>query len=610
VLQINGISKAYGDRELFSNVTFTLAPRERIGLVGRNGSGKSTLFRMLLGSEAPDTGSIICPKHYSVGHLAQHLVFTEPTILAEACLGLKPDERDQEYRAEIILTGLGFSLADFQRPPSAFSGGFQIRINLAKLLLSEPNLLLLDEPTNYLDIVSMRWLSTFLREWTGEMILISHDRTFMDSVTTHTMIIHRGQLRKMQGGTKKLYEQIKVDEEIYQKTKVNEDKKRQELEVFISRFRAQASKAALVQSKVKALERMGVKEELAREAELDFRFSTAAFEGKTLLEAKDISFGYSQETQLISELRLSIGRRDRIGIIGKNGKGKSTLLRLIAGELQPTTGAVATNQHTRIGYFGQTNISRLHPEMTVEEEVSQSNLALHRTNIRAICGTMMFEGDDALKKVKVLSGGEKSRVLLGKILAQPTNLLLLDEPTNHLDMESIEALIDSLKSYEGAVVIVTHSELILSELATRLVVFQEGYPRLFEHEYAYFLEQGGWGDGGEGEPSSHTAKNITSKADADKGERRLRGEFIQERSRVLKPLEQKVGQIEGRIEKNEQELKRVELDLASASSKGDAPNIGSLSLRFKQLQRSIEKDFDELTIVSTELEKKRNEFEE
>jgi ATP-binding cassette subfamily F protein 3 len=267
---------------------------------------------------------------------------------------------------------------------------------------------------------------------------------------------------------------------------------------------------------------------------------------------------------------------------------------------------VQLNQHTRIGYFGQTNISRLDPNLTVEDEVSHSNSALHRTKVRAICGTMMFEGDDALKKVKILSGGEKSRVLLGKILAQPTNLLLLDEPTNHLDMDSIEALIESLKNYEGAVIIVTHSELILREVATRLVVFQQDYPQVFEHEYAYFLEQGGWGDDGTEAPSAH--QNSSSKQDKD--DRRTRGEFIQERSRVLKPLTQKVEQLEARIQKNELELKQVETDLAKASSEGNSQSIGSLSLRYKQLQRAVEKDFDELEAASKVLEAKKKEFEE
>lgn len=494
MLQVSDLSKAYGDRVLFEDVTFSLTPGERVGIVGRNGSGKSTLFRLILDEEHPDSGRISMPRGYRVGHLAQHLSFSESTLLAEACLGLPPQSRDEEYRAEIILAGLGFAESDLQRAPAEFSGGYQIRINLAKLLLSEPNLLLLDEPTNYLDIISLRWLAAFLRDWEGEMMIISHDRLFMDSVTTHSMLIHRGAVRKMPGDTAKLYEQVLLDEEIFEKTRLNEAKKRRELENFINRFRAQASKASLVQSKVKALARMGEKEQLEEIESLDFRFCEEPIPGKQAADVRGVSFHYPQGNDLIRRLSLTIARNDRIGVIGKNGKGKSTLLRLLCGELAPTDGTISFSPNVRIGYFGQTNIARLNPRLTVEEEISAANPKLHRTKVRAICGTMMFSGDEALKKISVLSGGEKSRVLLGRLLALPTNLLLLDEPTNHLDMESIEALIESLKSYDGAIAIVTHSELILRELITRLVIFQGDAPALFNHDYEYFLEREGWAE--------------------------------------------------------------------------------------------------------------------
>jgi ATP-binding cassette, subfamily F, member 3 len=494
MLQVSKLTKSFGERTLFEDVSFSMIRGEKLGLVGRNGTGKSTLFKLILEDEHPEAGNITIPKGYRVGHLAQHLSFTQPTALEEACLGLPEHERDLEYKAEIILAGLGFVGDDIYKSPSEFSGGFQIRINLAKLLLSEPNLLLLDEPTNYLDILSMRWLTEFLKEWRDEMILISHDRLFMDSVTTHTMFIHRGAIRKVKGPTSKLYEQVEQDEIHYEKNRLTEEKKRKELEEFITRFRAQASKATLVQSKVKMLERMGQKEQLSDEIDLDFRFCEAPFEGKFMSEVKDLSFAYPNGSDLIGALSFSISKGDRIGIIGKNGKGKSTLLKLLAKELEPSSGIVSTSQNIRMGYFGQTNISRLNPRMTVEDEIWAVNPKMPRAQVRAICGTMMFSGDDGMKKISVLSGGEKSRVLIGKILAEPTNLLLLDEPTNHLDMQSIEALIESLKTYEGAVVIVTHSELILSELTTRLVVFQGDTPNFFPHDYSYFLDKHGWGD--------------------------------------------------------------------------------------------------------------------
>ena len=243
MIKIKQLSKAYFARELFTDVSLQMNAGDRLGLVGRNGHGKSTLFKLILGQEDPDSGEITIPRNYRIGHLEQHLRFTEPTILAEAALGLPEDESHSLYKAEAILFGLGFSAADLEKAPREFSGGFQIRINLAKLLVSEPNLLLLDEPTNYLDITSVRWIARFLASFNGELIVISHDRDFMDRVTTHTAVIHRQKIRKFEGGTAKAYAQIFLEDEIHEKTRANEDSKRAHAEAFINRFRAQASKA-------------------------------------------------------------------------------------------------------------------------------------------------------------------------------------------------------------------------------------------------------------------------------------------------------------------------------------------------------------------------------
>lgn len=593
MLQVSGLTKVYGDQLLFEDVTFGMVRGERLGLVGRNGSGKSTLFRLILGSDTPDDGTILLPRGYRVGHLAQHLHFTEGSILEEVCLGLPEEERDQEYRAEIILQGLGFAEADFAKPPAVFSGGFQIRLNLAKLLLSEPNLLLLDEPTNYLDIVSVRWLTAFLRAWKGELIIISHDRAFMDAVTTHTMLIHRGKVRKIAGGTEKLYAQVAVDEEVYEKTRQNEAKKRKELEEFITRFRAQASKAALVQSKIKALERMGEKEELAAISNLEFEFRTAPFEGKIMVEGQQLNFNYPQGPTLIKDLSLTVNKGDRIGIIGKNGKGKSTLLKLLAGEMPPISGSVGFNQHTRIGYFGQTNIDRLNQSYTVEEEIDHANPALGRTAVRSICGTMMFSGDDALKKISVLSGGEKSRVLLGKILALKTNLLLLDEPTNHLDMQSIDSLLGSLKNYQGAVLLVTHSELLLRELANKLVIFDGDSPRVLLHGYDYFLEQGGWGD----EQALSDSRAASEKKVRENTDRRSPQEMLARKARTL---DRKIAAAEEKITGLEAQQKACEAELESATVAQDMDKVGEVAVRLGEISQAIDETFSDLEKLSDE----------
>lgn len=592
MLKVNNLSKAYGSRVLFHGVSFSLAPGERVGLLGRNGSGKSTLFRIILGQEAADEGEVVLPRGYQSGHLEQHLHFSEASVLHEACLGLPPDERSQEYRAEIILSGLGFSDADMRRPPAEFSGGFQIRINLAKLLLSEPNLLLLDEPTNYLDIVSLRWLTQFLAAWRGELIIISHDRGFLDSVITHSMIIHRGNVKKIAGGTSKLANQLAQDEEIHERTRVNLEKKRKDLETFINRFRAQASKASLVQSKIKMLEKMPTFEELADLPTLDFSFCELPFAGKQMVDVRNISFHYPDGPALIEDLTLTIRPGDRIGIVGKNGKGKSTLLRLLAGELHPNSGSVSMSQNVALGYFGQTNISKLSPGRTVEQEIERANETLHRTKVRAICGTMMFSGDDALKKIEVLSGGERSRVLLGKILAQPTNVLLLDEPTNHLDMESVEALLESLEEYKGAVVIVTHSEEILRRLASRLVIFDHEAPRVFNHEYQYFLEKEGW----EEDEGMSRSQGVTLKGSNSAPKRQsLRGKDRRRLEREAKKAEQRVEELERDTEKLEQEL----LNLAQS---GDIDTLQSLSDELQKRKAEIEGAFAEFERLASVLE--------
>jgi len=579
VIKINGLSKSYFARELFSDVTLQMNAGERLGLVGRNGFGKTTLFRLILGQEEPDSGAITIPRNYRIGHLEQHLHFDQSTVLDEAALGLPQEEIHSIYKAEAILFGLGFSQEDLARSPREFSGGFQIRINLAKLLLSEPNLLLLDEPTNYLDITSVRWIARFLRNFKGELILISHDRDFMDSVTTHTAVIHRQKIRKFEGATEKAYEQILLEDEIHEKTRANEEKKRAQAEAFINRFRAQASKAKLVQSRIKMLERLPKLDELAEIESLDFEFRYSPFAAKTLLEVRGLAFGYAPDNLLFEELNFTVNARDRIGVIGNNGKGKSTLLNVLSGELQPLAGELRKHPDVKLGYFGQTNILRLDPKLTIEEEIQQANLGLTRTQVRNICGTMMFSGDLALKKTAVLSGGEKSRTLLGKILAHPSNLLFLDEPNNHLDMESIDALIESLQEFPGAFLMVTHNERILRALATKLIVFQRGKADVYDADYDEFLEKIGWQNeqdeaGNRSAPKKPTTRgNHNEKREAEKASRK-------EKARIAK--------IEAEIMKSEAALQKYNEELTLESQRNNLPQILELSKRISDVKQQIE----------------------
>lgn len=599
MLRIEDLCKSYGSQVLFEDASLTMVAGERLGLVGRNGFGKSTLFRMILGEVHEDAGSITLPKHYRIGHLAQHLHFTAPTILEEACLGLPPGEEYDHYKAERILFGLGFTEPDLQRAPAEFSGGFQVRLNLAKVLVSAPHLLLLDEPTNYLDIVSIRWMTRFLRAWPNELILISHDREFMDAVTTHTALIHRHTIRRVEGPTGKLYALVAQDEATYEKTRQNQEKQRKHAEAFITRFRAQAGKAAMVQSRVKMLEKMPQQEKLATIRNLDFQFHYAPFAAKTLMEISDVSFAFEPDAPLIAQFRCTIHAHDRIAVIGKNGKGKSTLLNLLAGELPPQTGTIRCHPNLQLGYFGQTNIDRLTPTSTVEEEIAHANRALTRTQVRTICGIMMFGGDHAEKKVTALSGGEKSRVMLGKILAAPANLLFLDEPTNHLDMHSIDALVDSIEQFPGASVIVTHSEAILRRVATRLIVFHRGGVELFPGTYDEFLETIGWEDeaaptGATSRPSTTTvapATPLPTPPQNKKMLRKQRADILAERARVVDPVKKEVADLEAKICALEAVVAQANATLLEASRTQQVDAFVASSKIVKDAQKAIDAHF-------------------
>ena len=610
MVQINNLAKSYGRQIIFENISFTLNPGDRIGLVGRNGHGKTTLFRMILGTEHPDSGTIRIPNNYRIGHLSQHLSFKEPTVLREACLGLQKSEdgRDESYKVKAILSGLGFPEDDLEKNPSSLSGGFQVRLNLAKVLASNPNLLLLDEPTNYLDILSIRWLTVFLRSWKNELIIITHDRNFMDSVTTHTMGIHRFRLKKIEGTTEKLYQQILQEEEIHEKTRVNDDKKRKETEEFINRFRVQANKAKAVQSRIKALSKKEKLEKLSDIKTLDFEFNARPFTGKRLLEAENLNFAFVAESiPLIQDLSLAVGKDDRIAIIGKNGKGKSTLLNLLAGEMAPLTGTVRHHPNMKLAYFGQTNINRLDHSKTVEEEIMDAHPDHSRAVARKICGAMMFPEDHALKKISVLSGGEKSRVLLGKLLVSPANLVLLDEPTNHLDMESIDSLIEAVDAFTGAVIIVTHSEMVLHAVARKLIVFDAGRVSVFEGTYQDFLDRVGWQSEGDlPAPRAVTETPSLNRKDI----RRMRAEIITERTRVLAPLQKKISDIEDSITLTEKQVEEDTKKMIEASVRSDGEAIKRLSQSMSEGKAEVDRLFEYLTVLTETFEAKTKEFEQ
>ena len=493
MLKVQDLSISFDGKQVFENLNFVVNDKEKVGLIGRNGCGKTTLFKILSGKIKDYEGEVSIPKGYKVGYLEQHLQFTQETVLEEACLALPEYKKEATWDAEKILTQLGFSEEDKQKSPQEFSGGWQIRLNLAKLLISEPNILLLDEPTNYLDIISIRWLKQFLKDYNGAIILITHDRTFMDEIIDHTIIIYRGSSIKITGNTQDMYDKIATDEETYEKSRINLNKKKEQIQKYIDRFRYKARLAGGVQSKIKMVEKMGEMEKLANIESLDFDFKYQEFTGNAnMVNVDNLFFGYDKDKPLIKDLSFKIQKGDKICVIGKNGKGKSTLLKILIGELQKDKGDLVINTKTKIGYFGQTNIDRLNLNNTIEEELRTVNISLSRTTILATAGKMLFSGVSAQKRISVLSGGEKSRVSLGKIILTPCNLLVLDEPTNHLDIESCEALCEAIENFKGASIIVSHNEYLLNNIANKLIVFDNDKIFLFEGNYQDFLKKIGW----------------------------------------------------------------------------------------------------------------------
>ncbi len=607
MVTIETIKKGYGANLLFDSASLQINRGEKVGFVGRNGHGKTTLLKMIIGDEEPDEGIIKAPKNYRTGYLSQKLEFSQKSVLDECRLGLLKHEKEHYWKAEKILAGLGFSEQDMHTSPDRFSGGYQIRLNLAKVLVSESDLLILDEPTNYLDITSIRWLIDFLCSWERELLLVTHDRSFMNKVVTHVAGVHRAKIRKVRGDTEKYYNKLVLDEEVYEKTRLNEEKRAKEIQTFITRFRAKARLANLVQSRVKALDRSKSKEKLEKIESLDFSFNNFEFKGKQVLNAENITFGYDKNKEpLIDNFSIIVNPGDRVAIIGKNGKGKTTLLKLLSEKLKIDSGNINYNPNVKMGYFEQTNINSLNNNFTIEQEIQNVYPDLQRQQVRNICGAMMFDGDKALKKVSVLSGGEKSRTMIGKLLVTPLNLLMLDEPDNHLDMETSDSFLIALDNFEGAVVLITHNEMFLNTLANRLIVFNNNTVYTFEGGYADFLLKEGFE---EEQNRVEVSKNDAYKV-SKREMRQKRSQLVAERSKVLKPIHLKIEKAEKKIGELENHLNNFNNEIINATKEQKGNKIGDLSVRIAETQNKIDVLYENLEEYFDELELEKISYEE
>ncbi len=589
MISVASVSKAYPGKVLFDDLSFTMSKGERLGLVGRNGCGKSTLLKIIVGELEPDSGQVVFPKGYRLGYLSQHLDFKKDTVLEECCEELEVYE---QYKAERILQGLGFTDEGLYQSPHSFSGGYQLRINLAKCILSEPDLLILDEPTNYLDLLSLRWLKDYLLNYSGEVILITHDQYFMDQVITHTLGIYQSEGKKIKGPSQKYYDQVHLEYEILVKSKANQEQKIKEMEKFVERFRAKASKATQAQSKMKAIEKIDVIELKESEQSLGFQFAYAPTPAKRLLKAENLSFGYNPGELLYQNLSFELTPSDRIAIVGQNGKGKTTLLRQMAQELKSNENEIWLHPQTKIGFYHQTNKKDLNLKSTVADEIAQTNPLLTITQVRAICGAVMFPGDDALKKIAVLSGGEQARVLLGKILAYPNNCLLLDEPSNHLDRDAVEKLGDEINKFEGPVTFVTHHEGLLHKLATHLIYFKKGQANFFIGNYQEFLDKVGWA---EDEPTNNIVKRKSTKSSAEH----------QAHRKLTNRLKKSISKFENEILKMEENLEQSNKKLAQILALESSEKDVQLSEHYKavgQKQTQLQQKYLDLDDLSKQLE--------
>src|SRR3954471_143024 len=537
MIQLSDLTKTFGDRTLFDHVTWQITDGERVGLCGPNGAGKTTLLKMMSGLDEPDEGAILKPSAVTVGYLPQnglnhsgHTVFEEaasafgellavkhemhaieerlgddtvPETEHETMLHRYSDLQDRfrlhdgysiELKTATVLQGLGFKSSDFERPTETFSGGWQMRIALAKLLLGEPNLLLLDEPTNHLDLDARNWLEEYLNAYPYAVILVSHDRFFLDAVVTRIADLTLRTLTDYVGNYSDYLVEHHARIEALRKAKREQDEEVGRVKMFIDRFRYQATKASQVQSRIKMLEKVVPIEVPPERKKINFTFPSCAKSGRMVLELKHAAKSYppppgsgGQALTIFKDLNLHIERGDRIALVGPNGVGKSTLMRMLSGEESPDAGERLLGHNVVMQYFAQDEATRMDPAPTVYETLSSGSPMQMVPMIRNILGGFLFSGDDVYKHVRVLSGGERTRLAVARMLLRPSNTLLLDEPTNHLDLDSKEVLLDALVDYGGTLIFVSHDRYFVERLATKIIEIGSGTAIAFPGTYKEFL---------------------------------------------------------------------------------------------------------------------------
>ncbi len=634
MISINNISFHFGGRTLYEDASLHIKPKSRIGLIGQNGTGKSTLLRIIDGEYRVDGGEVSMSNEVSIGFLNQDLLSYESdeSIVHVAMMAFAEalkiqheleevlHQMENEYtdalldrmtklqerfealdgyslqaKAEEILEGLGFSTAELQRPLRTFSGGWRMRVMLAKLLLQKPSLLMLDEPTNHLDLPSIKWVESYLQSYEGAIIVVSHDRYFLDRVVTSIVEVSGMQLN-LYSGNYSFYEEEKALRSSIQKGAFeNQQAKIRQTERFIERFKAKASKARQVQSRVKALEKLDLIDDVVDEtARINFKFNFKTQPGRHVLHLDHVSKAYGS-LQILKSTTARIERGDKIALIGANGKGKSTLLRITAGT-ESLDGKRELGHNVRMSFYAQHQLESLDVNADMLEELKSSGTDKNEMELRSILGCFLFSNEDVFKKIKVLSGGEKSRVALAKVLISEANFLLLDEPTNHLDYVSVNILIQALQQYEGTYLVVSHDRHFISQIANKIWYIEDQevkeYPGTYD-EYDLWMsrrEKEEKANPGLPKPKPEPVQTKEQPAVAS-----------QELQKAKKQLEQ----LELQIQKQEDQLKSIEKELSEQGLKNDRNSLETLSKQHSALQKEVQqlhKNWEELaeTIMTLE----------
>ena len=636
MLSINHLDIRYGDKHLFRDVSTVIHPGDRIGLVGVNGTGKSTLMKIMAEETAADDGVMSRSKHFTVAYLPQEpaLISSGRTLYEEAeqafadllelqreadrlneILGSNDEqahfgellERQGQIQqmldssdiytvrtqTEKVLFGLGFSQQDLDKPVSSFSGGWIMRLLLAKMLLQAPSLLLLDEPTNHLDLDSLTWLESFLQTHEGALVIISHDRTFLDRTTTQTWELSLGRLTTYKGNYSKYVEDKEERRRIDKASYDNQQAQIRQTMRFVERFRAKSTKARQVQSKLKQLDRLELVELAEEEHSIKFSFPPAPHSGRDVLMAEAIAKSYDTE-QVFDGVDLHLQRGDKVAVVGVNGAGKSTLLKILAGQLRRDRGSIRMGAGVQLTYFGQHQAQELAPDFTVLESLSHAAGDMTMTRMRSLLGAFLFRGEEVDKKVLVLSGGEKSRLALARMIAVPANCMLLDEPTNHLDMLSQEVLQEAMRQYDGTIVVVSHNRYFVDRFINKVLEIKNGRATLFDGTVAEYLERQERLSQRPLEPAAVTDTEVEAQINKDnqlsRKEKRRQEALKRERRRELAgPWLKKLAEAEKKVEELEVLKEKLEIKLADPDLYQDSAGWSEVNKEYDDCNRRLDR---------------------